>query len=95
MVIENIDSIFDLVGSIGSASIMLLFPGLAYIVSFHTFGSSHYRKKWSTIFYYVMAWCFLVFYVIAIALYFYLLVLKYKPEHSATESGIEDDLDGL
>lgn len=77
MLIENIDSIFDLVGSVGSASIMFLFPGLAYIVAFHTFGTSHYRKKWSTTFYYTMAWLFLVLYVIAIALYFYLLSLKF------------------
>ena len=76
MSVENIDTVFEFTGAIGCSSIMFLFPGLGYILALREFGSSHRRKKWETSFYHVMAWVFLVIYVLAIGTYIYTLVLK-------------------
>ena len=83
MFVENIDTVFDFAGAIGSSSIMFLFPGLGYILALREFGTSHHRKKCETTFYHTMAWINLIIYVLVLVTYTYSLVLKVKGDMPA------------
>ena len=76
MLVENIDTVFNFSGAIGSSALMFLFPGLGYILALRQFGKPHLRQRCETTFYLIMAWMFLVFYVLAVAIYMYSLVRR-------------------
>lgn len=78
MLVENINTVFDFCGAIGASSMMFLFPGLGYILALREFGTIQHRKKCETTFYHIMAWMFLIIYVLIVGTYTYTIVLKVK-----------------
>ena len=83
--ISNIEVVFEFIGAVGSSSIMLLFPGLAYIVCLHKYGSSEYKKKWSTVFWYALAWFFLTCWLVLLISFFYVEIGKLMGTLSSDE----------
>ena len=76
MSVEEITSVFDFTGAIGSSSLMLLFPSLSYILVLREFGSSHERNDCETTFYLISAWIFLALYLLLMITYIYSFALN-------------------
>ena len=76
MLVENIDTVFNFSGAIGSSALMFLFPGLGYILALRQFGKPHLRQRCETTFYLIMAWMFLALYVLSVTAFIYNFVLN-------------------
>ena len=76
MFVTNLDTVIEFTGAIGCSANLFLFPGLAYILALRKYGTPHYRQKWSTCGYLVLAWLFLFIFVAILTAFFYLEIAK-------------------
>ena len=92
IMIDNLDSVFDFLGSVGCSCIMFLFPGVAYILALKRYGNARQRAKWSTTFFHALAWVFIVLCTLVMTSYFYGVSQKAMgkvPEDEGIESVYE------
>jgi len=72
MLIPNIDIVLELTGAIGCSANTFLFPGVAFLLALRKYDRPSIRQRWSTFFYKVLAWLFLIIFVTLLAAVFYL-----------------------
>ena len=87
--VQSIDSVFDFVGAFGSGCISFLFPGVAYLYALHSWGSGRVRKQWQTLFNQIVAWFFIIMFVVVLSLYIWVTILKASGKVSDETEGDE------
>lgn len=76
MTIEDLELVFEFNGAFGCSSVTFLFPGVAYLVALSKYGRPSTHKKWSTLFYKILAWVFLIIFAALLSAFFYVEIQK-------------------
>ena len=84
IIIPNIDTVFEFVGTVACACVTFIFPALGYLMALHRFGSERRKEKLRTKFFVAIAWTFLGLGAISVCGYLTFAVLKLTGSFSAT-----------
>ena len=85
IVIKDIDSVFDFVGTVACACVTFVFPALGYLMALHRFGSEKRKAMLRTKFFVAIAWTFLGLGIISITGFLTFLTLKMTGSIAAKE----------
>ena len=76
MTIDDVTVVFEFAGAVGSSSITFLFPSVAYILALNKYGTTRQKAKCESIFFFSLAWIFLILYTALLGSFIYLESMK-------------------
>ena len=76
IIIRDIETVFDFVGTVACACVTFVFPALGYLMALSRFGSEERKARLRTKFFVAIAWTFLALGTISVCGYLTFLTLK-------------------